>query len=317
MKKPTSIFVFAALGCALAAVSPHARAAQAVLTDDAWTSGYSGQTTTKYGGVSHANVDDLYVNGVPSFNRRSWLRFDINAALPASLPWDQIAKATLTLFVKTFTTGGPVNVHGVGTATGWDELNITHATAPWQVLNNPYTNAPYASANVSRVFQMVSFDVTDLVRSWRSGAVPNNGLVLVGGNTSVNFIFHSKEAGWFAPTLDITLSGPPGAQGNPGPQGPAGTNGTNGATGATGPQGPQGVAGLPGTNGAQGPQGNTGPQGFPGVQGAKGDQGARGDTGAQGPQGDTGPVGPQGPATLRIAPRGDLSMGQFISGPQP
>jgi hypothetical protein len=60
--------------------------------------------------------------------------------------------------VKTVTTAGPVNVHGVGTATGWDELNITHATAPWQILNNPNTNAPYESANVARVFQMVSFD---------------------------------------------------------------------------------------------------------------------------------------------------------------
>ena len=290
MKKPTFTSVFAALGCALALFSSHARAAQAVLTDDAWTSGYSGQTTTKYGGVSHANVDDLYVNGVPSFNRRSWLRFDINAALPASLPWDQIAKATLTLFVKTFTTGGPVHLHGVGSATGWDELNITHATAPWQVLNNPYTNGMYAGTNVWRAWQMVSFDVTALVQAWRAGVVPNNGLVLLGGNTSVSVIFYSKEAGVFAPTLDITLSGPPGAQGNPGPQGPAGTNGTNG------------------TNGAQG---------LPGIQGAKGDRGAPGATGPQGPQGDTGPVGPQGPATLRIAPRGDLSMGQFISGPQP
>jgi hypothetical protein len=290
MKKPTLPFVFAALGCALAAVSPHARAAQAVLTDDAWTSGYSGQTTTKFGAVSHANVDDLYVNVVPSYNRRSWLRFDINAALPASLPWDQIAKATLTLCVKTVTTGGSVNVHGVGSATGWDELNITHATAPWQVWNNPYTNGPYASATVWRAWQMVSFDVTGLVQAWRAGSVPNNGLVLVGGSTSVSVIFHSKEGGVFAPTLNITLSGPPGAQGNPGPQGPQGPQGWTGATGPQGPQGPQGFPGTNGFNGAPGPQG---------------------------PQGETGPVGPQGPATLRIAPRGDLSMGQFISGPQP
>lgn len=291
MKKTTSPFVFAALGCALvAAVSPNARAAQAVLTDDAFTNGYPGGTTTKYGAVGGANSDDLYVHGVPSYNRRSWLRFDINPALPASLPWDQIAKATLTLFVKTFTTGGPVNVHGVGSATGWDELNITHVTAPWQILSNPYTNGPYAVSNVSRVFQMVSFDVTDLVRSWRSGAVPNNGLVLLGGNTSVYVIFHSKEAGVFAPVLDITLSGPPGAQGNPGPQGP---------------QGPQGWPGANGLNGATGPQGPQGPQGFPGAPGP------------HGPQGDIGPVGPQGPATLRIAPRGDLSMGDFISGPRP
>jgi hypothetical protein len=294
MKKPTLPFVFAALGCALAAVSPHARAAQAVLTDDAFTSAYSGQTTTKYGGSTSwsdgPTRQQLLVNGSPSFNRRSWLRFDINAALPANVPWDQIAKATLTLSVRAVTTAGPINVHGVGTATGWDELNITHATAPWQILSNPNTNAPYASNNVSRVFQMVLFDVTELVRAWRSGAVPNNGLVLVAGNSAVAVSFYSKEGDLTAPTLNITLSGPPGAQGNPGPQGPQGPQGWTGATGPQGPQGPQGFPGTNGFNGAPGPQG---------------------------PQGETGPVGPQGPATLRIAPRGDLSMGQFISGPQP
>ena len=286
MKKPTSIFVFAAIGCALAAVSPHARAAQAVLTDDAFTSGQAGYTTTKYGALSTSWSDgptrqQLVVHGVPSYNRRSWLRFDINAALPANVPWDQIAKATLTLCVRVLNAAGPVNVHAIGTATGWDELNITHATAPWQILNNPYTNRPYASANVSRVFQMVSFDVTDLVRSWRSGAVANNGLAIVPGDQSVFVTFFAKEGDLTAPTLDITLSGPPGAQG---PKGDPGANGLNGA---------QGLKGDPGTNGFNGTPG------------------------PQGPQGDTGPVGPQGPATLRIAPRGDLSMGQFISGPQP
>ena len=293
MKKPTSIFVFAALGCALAAVSPHARAAQAVLTDDAFTSAYSGQTTTKWGALANSNVGNLQVHGSPSYNRRAWLRFDINTALPANVPWEQIAKANLTLCVRTLATAGRVNVHGVGTATAWDGLNITHATAPWQVLNNPNTNGPYASATVSRTFEMVSFDVTELVRAWRSGAVSNNGLVLVGGDSAVVVSFWSTEGASFTPTLDITLSGPPGAQGNPGPQGAPGLPGTNGTNGATGAKGDQGARG---DTGAQGPQGDTGPQG---------------------PQGDTGPVGPQGPATLRIAPRGDLSMGPFVSGPQP
>jgi hypothetical protein len=290
MKKPTSIFVFAALGCALvAAVSPHARAAQAVLTDDAFTSANGDEKNWQFGSLSSSEVGNLRVHGT-AWNRRSWLRFDINAALPANVPWDQIAKATLTLCVRSLTTAGRVNVHGVGSATAWNALTIRHVTAPSQILNNPNTNGPYASATVSRVFEMVSFDVTELVRAWRSNAVPNNGLVLVGGDSAVVVSFWSTEGASFTPTLDITLSGPPGAQGNPGPQGLPGPQGFPGANGLTGAQGPKGDPGTNGFNGAPGPHG---------------------------PQGDTGPVGPQGPATLRIAPRGDLSMGQFISGPQP
>jgi hypothetical protein len=287
MKNSTLSIVFASLGCALALLSPQSRAAQAVLTDDAFTSGRSGETASTFGALANTNVGNLHVYGSASFNRRSWLRFDINAALPANIPWDQIAKATLTVCVRSITSGGRINVHGVGSATSWNALTITHANAPTQVLNNPNTNLPYATASVSRVFEMVSFDVTELVRAWRSNAVPNNGLVLVGGDTVVAVAFWSTESASFTPTLDITLSGPPGAQGNPGPQG---AQGFPGANGATGPQGPQG---LPGANGLTGPQG------------------------LQGGTGATGPQGPQGPATLRIAPRGDLSMGPFISGPQP
>ena len=56
------------------------------------------------------------------------------------------------------------------------------------------------------------------------------------------------------------------------------------------------------------------------ITGATGLQGLPGSDGSQGPQGIPGSDGPQGvpgPALIRIAPRGDLSMGQFVSGPQP
>lgn len=77
-----------------------------------------------------------------------------------------------------------------------------------------------------------------------------------------------------------------------------------GAAGPAGPEGPPGIAGPPG------------PQG-PGLAGPIGPPGATGPPGEPGPQG---PVGPPGPAAVwptRIAPQGDLSMGEFTQGNPP
>jgi hypothetical protein len=79
-------------------------------------------------------------------------------------------------------------------------------------------------------------------------------------------------------------------------EGPAGADGVAGEIGPIGPIGPMGVAG---------PAGSIGPVGA---------------TGAAGPAGQAGPTGPPGPAAVwptRIAPQGDLAMGEFTQGPPP
>jgi Collagen triple helix repeat (20 copies) len=76
-------------------------------------------------------------------------------------------------------------------------------------------------------------------------------------------------------------------------RGAVGANGIDGVAGSAGPTGPQGPAGIPG------PTGPSGPAGPPG------------ETGSQGP------AGPSGPAAVwptRIAPQGDLAMGDFTQG---
>jgi len=73
-------------------------------------------------------------------------------------------------------------------------------------------------------------------------------------------------------------------------RGAVGANGIDGVPGSTGPTGPQGPAGIAGPAGPSGPPGETGSQG---------------------------PAGPPGPAAVwptRIAPQGDLAMGEFTQG---
>jgi hypothetical protein len=82
-----------------------------------------------------------------------------------------------------------------------------------------------------------------------------------------------------------------------------------GAKGDTGSEGPKGEAGANGVQGLPGPAG---------LAGSPGPAGVNGEIGPIGPMGPIGPAGPPGPAAVwpaRIAPQGDLSMGEFTQGP--
>jgi collagen triple helix repeat protein len=75
--------------------------------------------------------------------------------------------------------------------------------------------------------------------------------------------------------------------------------------GVQGPSGPDGIAGEIGPIGPIGPMGAAGPVG---------------PIGPAGPAGEAGPQGPPGAAAVwpaRIAPQGDLAMGEFTQGPPP
>jgi hypothetical protein len=77
------------------------------------------------------------------------------------------------------------------------------------------------------------------------------------------------------------------------------------------------IRGAQGPAGADGPAGSTGPPGIVGPPGVAGSPGPIGPTGPMGLIGHTGPPGPAAIWPTRIAPRGDLAMGEFTQGPPP
>jgi collagen triple helix repeat protein len=82
----------------------------------------------------------------------------------------------------------------------------------------------------------------------------------------------------------------------------------------------RGLQGPPGADGVAGVIGPVGPIGPMGVAGPAGPIGPAGVTGLAGPAGVAGPQGPPGPAAVwptRIAPQGDLAMGEFTQGSPP
>jgi hypothetical protein len=239
----------------IAGISSTAQAGP-VLLQDAYT------TTGTYAALNYGNNPSLNVAaGKPSF-----VQFAVNSYLPAGVVGNDIAKATLKVFVNSVKATGSFSVYAVSSA--WTETGI-NAT------NQPAVGAqlvgPIAISNASSQ-QWISIDITNQVKDWLDGVSNNNGLALVSSD-GVSVFFDSKEntTSSHAPEIEISLAGIPGPKG---------------VTGATGAIGPQGVPGLNGATGA------TGPQGIQGLQGATGPTGLDGVAGIQGLQ------GPQGPGTL-------------------
>lgn len=257
-----------------------AGAAQAVLQQDTYTS----SAPTQFRSVLN-NSSGLIVDARTAATRRAWLQFDLKPALVPGASWENIGRATLSVYVSRLLFPGGIKVLAAGAP--WSELSLGELTAPGALLN-PDTGQPYARAVAEVGLRWLSFDVTDLVRDWVDGSIPNAGLILAPENSEVYAVLGCKEG--VSPNqaiLEIVLSQSSAMQGERGPQGLNGTPGRDGAPGVAGPSGPAGPAGPPGPAGSVGPAG---------------------------PRGD---VGPAGPATLRILPRGDVSMGQFTQGARP
>ena len=300
-------FIRARLGAVVIAVLvavPHALAVDALLLQDTYvdngTSGKPIPNVTNYGGGL-----DLRVFKGGGRIGRAFLKFSI-ATLPPGTASDDIVQARLRLWVNSNSMLlGAITMTPV--TTPWEELGLKETSTGAMTFGLP----KLAEVPINNSGNFVSIDVTDWVKAWMDGTLPNEGFVIEASASTayLSIAFDSKESNLTShePRLEISLSkiGPAGPAGPEGPQGITGAQGPKGDTGATGPEGP---------TGATGPQGPEGPAGAPGLAGPEGPAGAKGNTGATGAEG---PQGPAGPPLTRIEPQGDLSMGEFTQGPTP
>ena len=278
-----------------------ARAVDALLVQDTYVDNLS------HGGKPASNINygssgELRVVRAATRVARTFLKFDLGTLPPETLPSD-VTHARLLLWVNSDSAAvGAISMSPV--TSPWDEETLKDSNSGGLTFGQP----KILNLAVSSSASFISIDVTDWVKAWLDGSLPNEGFVIEPGSPSatLTLAFDSKESELTGhePRLDITL-GRVGLQGPAGPQGEKGDQGVVGPAGATGAQGPVGPQGL---------------QGARGVQGPAGEQGIAGPAGAAGPAGPIGPQGPEGPAGVwpaRIEPRGDLSMGEFTQGPTP
>lgn len=118
--------------------------------------------------------------------------------LPTIPTNETITSAVLRLRVTTVTTR-VVNVHRVTNA--W-----TETTATWANMNTAFNATSEANFTPSAA-AAISVDITALVQGWRAGTFANNGLMLIGANSSLAR-FASEENGTVAnrPQLVITTA---------------------------------------------------------------------------------------------------------------
>ncbi len=286
-----------------------------------------GRMGTRYAKHGHDDDDDRDGDG-----QYTLTRFDLST-LPADAVGDDVARATLRLWVNEVGSAGTVTLHRL--LDDWGEYDRN--------LQVPYDTEPVAQVTIDRDGEgrTVTVDITQAVRDWLDGVLPNHGLALITADGDIRLDSKENEETGHPMEIEVALLAGMGANGAPGPAGPQGPAGPVGPRGPIGPQGPKGDPGLPGPMGfpgavgpagPQGPKGDPGPQGPPGPstgipgpagpagpqglpgpkgdpgprgpigpigpQGLKGDTGLTGPAGPQGPQGLTGPAGPQGPQGL-------------------
>jgi Collagen triple helix repeat (20 copies) len=261
---------------AITALAPLTYGAEALLTDDTFADALTPNRLRHTSGALAVAADR---RGIV---KRAYLQFAFSN-LPAGMTSGDIRKATLRLFASSVRVPGKLSVQIVNGA--WNEASLRFGNAP------TLGAIEVSDISVSVKNQWLEVDLTELVRDWIDGVIPNHGIAIVPqfalGLGGASVVFNSKEnvATGHEPELQIVFAGN-GAQGIPGPQGMQGLSGPKGDKGDVGPQGlqgakgdkgdvgAQGVAGPQGAQGLRGDAGPIGPQGLPGAKGDKGDPGA-------------------------------------------
>ena len=166
-----------------------------------------------------------------------YIRFDLSG-VPAGAT---LSKATLRLYVNSYSQAGAFDVYEIDSP--WSEHALSFSNAP--ALGASATGG--VPVSVSKSNQFVLVDITSLVQRWLGGNLPNNGIAIALVGTKGCFGFDSKESQFTShePELELAFSGATGPQG---PQGATGATGPQGPQGLSGPQGPAGSPGLSGVN---------------------------------------------------------------------
>ena len=326
---PFRIVVVAITFLAMTLVAQRAAAVEALLLQDTYIDNGTTGSKPPPNASNYGSGMDLRVFKGNGRIGRTFLKFSLATLPPGTLASD-VSHARMRVWVNTNSTiAGTITLSPVTTA--WDEYTLKDNTTGSLTFGAP----KLLDLGITSVSSFVSIDVTDWVKAWLNGILPNEGIAIEPGATTstLNLAFDSKESNQTShePRLEISLSriGPAGPQGPPGVAGAAGAPGVSGPPGATGSAGPMGPAG---SSGPAGPQGVAGPSGtkwfsWTGVPDqnlgglldyyldlATGDvwqkvnneggpvwsmqgnlRGVKGDPGIEGPKGDAGANGAQGP----------------------
>lgn len=181
--------MFLSIGVLTATAFPQFSAQQDAYTD-------SSKPTLNFGAATTLNVANT-----STLIQTSYIQFDFSS-IPAGFNGDNVAKATLKLFVNSVGTAGTFNVDFISGA--WSGKTITANLTP-ALGNTIVSGVPLAAVNKG---SFLLIDVTPAVQAWLNGTEPNDGIALV-ANSPLASTLDSNEntAQSHPPELDIVFNG--------------------------------------------------------------------------------------------------------------
>src|SRR5438132_8658943 len=152
-------------------------AQQGTLTDDA--------TVMIKKNDNHGTDATLRIEAGAGDASNVFVKFKLTSSLPAGTTAADISKATLKLFVGKLHTAGSFDVFRV--LSPWSEQD--------KAVNPSINGSPdVIGISVGSENSFVVIDITQLVKDWLNGVLPNNGIALVpSAGSSVDSEFDSKE----------------------------------------------------------------------------------------------------------------------------
>jgi len=127
--------------------------------------------------------------------KRALIQFDVSDYIPYG---STIVEAKLDLWFDWASTGNFIDADLYRVNRQWEEMTATWNT-PWQgpgcnAVPGDRESSPAATQRLRFTKQWMTWDVTELLQDWVSGAVPNNGMLLLGrGDLMREVLFRSSE----------------------------------------------------------------------------------------------------------------------------
>jgi hypothetical protein len=144
-------------------------------------------------GTPHGEIGELRLrhDGL----KRAFVQFDVSDYIPYG---SNIVEAKLDLWFDWASSSNFIDADLYRVNRQWDEMTATWNT-PWQgpgctAVPGDREAAPAATQRLRFTKQWMTWDITDLLRQWVSGAVANNGMLLLGrGDLMREVLFRSSE----------------------------------------------------------------------------------------------------------------------------
>jgi hypothetical protein len=123
-------------------------------------------------------------------NRLARIQHDLKSVLPANTTSEHFARATLKVYISAMPGRDPIHLLAAGGP--WPEGTLKHGSA-LATRTVPGTTTPMPRKHLRGIRKYMALDVTEIVRDWLDGTVPNGGLVLVPGIPTAHVSFDAKK----------------------------------------------------------------------------------------------------------------------------